>query len=616
MAGSTEFKVNIVITSKDRTSRETDKASKSLIALQKAAKLATVGFAALKTAQAGIRFAKLGAAVQRQAKSLDALAKSAGSSGEEIVSAMQGASDFTIDRMTAMQAANKAMLLDVAKSPAEFERLTKVATALGRVMGQDAAKSIDDFVTAAGRQSKMIADNLGLMVGAADANKRYADSLGITSDQLTDAQKKQAFLTEMLRQGEIKMAAMGKTSLDTAGKMEQLESALSDLKTGFAEIVAEDVALVLETERLAETVRTLPEVFRDWRNELQTTGKLHRRTADEYAELAASGERFQDRQEKIRDAEFLINSVLGKNVERWNQYSNALIESEGASDAAAIAAVDLRGKQTLLALDLGNSSLAFDQYQTAVNESMLAQNNAAISAVDLRIAEDELRIATENVTLAQLDLSAQLKDASSAQIAQAAITELKTQLDAGKITFDQYKTAVSETQLAFGLTTPASIALASGIQDLAADLASGKLDAAGFNEALTNLKISIDQIPTSKTVDIRINVRRTGFGGSLGTGGDATVEQAAAAAAAAAGPGVGFAGPRPGEGGPGFQRGADFTVPPGFDDDFPMRVSSGERVIVIPRSQNTTNNFTLNSSTRATQPAVDQNFQMMQEMAA
>lgn len=58
--------------------------------------------------------------------------------------------------MTAMSAANKAMMLDVAKSPEAFSRLAKVATALGRAMGQDAATSIEDFTVAAGRQSMHI----------------------------------------------------------------------------------------------------------------------------------------------------------------------------------------------------------------------------------------------------------------------------------------------------------------------------------------------------------------------------------------------------------------------------------------------------------------------------
>lgn len=610
MAGSTEYRVNIIIQSKDRSSQSTAKAAKGMDTLKKAAKLTAGAFVAFKTAQKAVDFAKFGASVDRQAKSLNALAKASGSSGKAIVSSMQTASDFTIDRMTAMQAANKAMLLDVAKTPAEFERLTKVATTLGRVMGQDAAKSIDDFVTAAGRQSKQIADNLGLMVGAEQANKRYAASLGITADQLDDAQKKQAFMTEMLRQGEIKMAAMGETSLDTAGKIEKVEAAIADLKAdaagAFAEMATEVNILGLTLDNLGDRLRGLPD----------TTRQLKM--------MAGAGAQFWLAMVKLENPLDAMNNslrrqtaLLDKSNPEIERYASA-IKKVDAETSNAVSSIQFMDTATLDLVksdgDLLNTILSANMAINAEKEALGLAESAIWSDVlatqSLQAAEEELRLATEAVTLSQLDLAAQLKDASSAQIAQAAIAQLKLQLDAGKITFDEYKTAVGETQLAFGLATPSSVALAKGIQDLAADLAAGKITAGQFNEQLAALKLSIDKIPTSKTIDIRVNVRRTGFSGSLaeaGIGEDVI-------------PGAGTTPTGPtssvGAGGPGFQRGGAFTVRRGFPHDtFPMRVSSGERVTVRPRVSNTENNFNMTVNTRATAPAVSGDFQMMSEMA-
>jgi len=192
--------------------------------LKKAAMGLAAGFTAMKAAQAAVDLTKLGAQAQRQENALRGLASSAGESSLAIIRSIQGASDYTIDRLGAMQVANKALVMDVAKTPAEFERLTNVARRLGQAMGKDAASSIDDFMTAAARQSRMIADNLGLVVTAEDANKRYAESIGKMADELTDAEKKQAFLTEMLRQGEDKVEEMGDTTEDAATKIEQLET--------------------------------------------------------------------------------------------------------------------------------------------------------------------------------------------------------------------------------------------------------------------------------------------------------------------------------------------------------------------------------------------------------
>lgn len=83
---------------------------------------------------------------------------------------------------------------------------------------------------------------------------------------------------------------------------------------------------------------------------------------------------------------------------------------------------------------------------------------------------------------------------------------------------------------------------------------------------------------------------------------EAIIKKANEAATALAGMGVGTGGgtstnPQPTPNAPGFQRGADFIVPPGFpNDSFPMRVSSGERVIITPAqsARSTGNTFVFN----------------------
>ena len=262
---------------KDETSGPAKSAAKGLEGVKGAVKQLAAAYAAVKSAQAVVELVKFGAAAERQGNTLQNLASDVGTSSDAIVKAMQSASDFTIDKMAAMAAANKALVMDVAKTPAEFERLTKVATALGRAMGQDAAKSIDDFITAGARQSKLIADNLGLMVEAKTANERWAASHGIAVDAMDDAAKKQAFLTEMLRQGETKMDALGDTSLDSAANIEQMNAAWLDGKAAVGQILLEIVSLtgVLEVvpsylQNVARALETLQKykgegnTFRAW----------------------------------------------------------------------------------------------------------------------------------------------------------------------------------------------------------------------------------------------------------------------------------------------------------------------------------------------------------------
>jgi ElaB/YqjD/DUF883 family membrane-anchored ribosome-binding protein len=93
-----------------------------------------------------------------------------------------------------------------------------------------------------------------------------------------------------------------------------------------------------------------------------------------------------------------------------------------------------------------------------------------------------------------------------------------------------------------------------------------------------------------------------------------------AEAAASAVDDIGDATPTAGAG-PGYQHGANFVVPPGFPrDTFPMRVSSGERVIVIPpgeqgrRGNVTGDTFNMTVNTLASPASIIQQFQVMRAL--
>lgn len=771
MAGSTEFKVNITIQAKDKSSPQTKKTASGFDKLTKSVTQMAAAFGALKAAQAAVDFAKFGAGVKRQQTALDGLAKSAGTSGKEIVSAIQGASNFTIDRMTAMEAANKAMMLDVAKSPEVFERLTKVATSLGRAMGQDAATSISDFTVAAGRQSMQIADNLGLTIKASAANALYAKENNKVADSLTTAEKKQAFLNEMLRQGEIKMAEMGNTSLDAAGKFEQIESAVSDMKTGFAEMAIEAVEAAVDVGALATVIRELPSAIKEGQQafgltteEINKIGFSASILGPQLKMMKQGWEQTTDALEKHRAKNEEANRVyihttaaFGMNIERHQQYQNALDLTAMAENKAAREVLDLRR-------DIDNTVSSISYMTKTVDTTVMSQNAMERSIMDVANALEAEKKATEKQAEALLqrkqamndtaiaftdffrDAESQRKDnaktieeleiehqenlaeitkkgqsrairidevsekakletlqkrLSLALLQQSEFTEktkestrvskqnqidtLQSQIGEQTTLLDDYYNGRLVTQ---GQNITAELAAEQARydeelriakerqaeQEAEQRLSLGRMILQQFEawatmkgvpaEAMLNMKNqiaedygliteegktqselqiavwaewekdmsrtmeeaaaaigivitktgemkkSIDDIPTSKRIDIEINVRKTGFGGSMSEMGNETAESAAAAV----GPTV--ESPMFGSG-PDFANGANFTVPgAGTGDTFPFRAQSGERVIVIPKEQNTTNNFTLNSSTRATQASVDQNFQMMQEMAA
>ena len=78
----------------------------------------------------------------------------------------------------------------------------EISRASARAFGESVGFMFDSIVKGIGRQSKLILDNLGIIVSAEDAYRKYAASIGKSKDQLTEMEKKQAFLNATLEAGE------------------------------------------------------------------------------------------------------------------------------------------------------------------------------------------------------------------------------------------------------------------------------------------------------------------------------------------------------------------------------------------------------------------------------
>ena len=77
---------------------------------------------------------------------------------------LQQATDGTVSKLTLMTEANNAMMLGVVKSDDEMAQLFDTAQRLGQALGVDTAQAVNSLVTGMGRQSKLMLDNLGIMI--------------------------------------------------------------------------------------------------------------------------------------------------------------------------------------------------------------------------------------------------------------------------------------------------------------------------------------------------------------------------------------------------------------------------------------------------------------------
>ena len=256
---------------------------------------------------------ELGAAAMRTEAAFKDLAAGAGGSASDILNAIKRATGGTVSEMDAMAAANKGILLGLGANAKQWEELTDVARSRARAMGLTTTQALNDITTGIGRESRMILDNLGIVLDMEQVMDDYAESIGKTAKQLDAAERKQAMLTSVISTGREEIEAAGGITDDYSDSIERMNAALEDLKVAAGEKAAPAVGYLAEqiTDLVEGTV---------WDEAIQVLGFLAPAaltTAQAYEELA--------------EAQMLYNQALALGIE--DQYVGPLRMAEAAYEA-------------------------------------------------------------------------------------------------------------------------------------------------------------------------------------------------------------------------------------------------------------------------------------------
>lgn len=93
-------------------------------------------------------------------------------------------------------------------SQAQIEGLAKVAKGASLALGRDMTDALDRLTRGAAKLEPEILDELGIMVRLDDATAEFAATLGKTSSELTQYERRMAFTNAIITQGEKKFAAL------------------------------------------------------------------------------------------------------------------------------------------------------------------------------------------------------------------------------------------------------------------------------------------------------------------------------------------------------------------------------------------------------------------------
>ena len=210
--------------------------------------LVGAGAAIGKFAERGTKVTNVAGAFEQKVGDLDAALMNMRSATRGLVS------DYEL-----MEQANLALTMGSVKNVTEFNTLAQTAQTLGRALGVDAAFALQSLNVGMARQSKLILDNLGLMIDVEKANRNYATALGTTVDKLTDAQKAEAFRVEVMSQAKTLTEGLGESTYTAGDAFRVMVTELKNTADGIAQTVAGSEALTKIFGGLANIVRRLRE---------------------------------------------------------------------------------------------------------------------------------------------------------------------------------------------------------------------------------------------------------------------------------------------------------------------------------------------------------------------
>jgi len=209
------------------------------------------------------------------------------------VAAIQKMRDATMGLVSdteLMTQANMALTLGSANNAQQFSELAKTAQQLGRALGLDTAFALNSLNVGIARQSRLVLDNLGLIVSVEQANIKYAAALGKTVAQLTDAEKKEAFRVEAMAMAQEKLEALGPTARNAGDAFVEFRTELVNTFDQMQKGLANSDLLAASFDALARATRNLREMAKGktiwdlaaeeeealaWQNAPKGTIKMH-----------------------------------------------------------------------------------------------------------------------------------------------------------------------------------------------------------------------------------------------------------------------------------------------------------------------------------------------------
>jgi hypothetical protein len=185
------------------------------------------------------------------AASFEAIASSAGLAGNSLRDGLVAAAKGLADDDDLLQAANKS-IIELGSNANRIPEIMEIARKSTAIFGGDLIQNFENLSQALASGNTRALRNIGLIIDAEAAQKKYAASLGITADQLSEQGKRQAITNEALEKAQIKFKDVNETSTSASQAFQRFKVAGGELFEGFARLLSQSTLLTTAFNALAK----------------------------------------------------------------------------------------------------------------------------------------------------------------------------------------------------------------------------------------------------------------------------------------------------------------------------------------------------------------------------
>lgn len=293
------------------------------------------------------------------------LSLSKGLNADQLLADLKKVSAGTIAEQELVEKAGTSLLLGIEGK--HLPKLMEIARAASRITGDTITKSFEDISLAVGRQSKEVLDNLGILVGVEAANKAYAASMNIVGRELTDAERRQAFLNATMEAGQKIIDGVDVSADNAAERLQRMQAAMTNLReTGGRALLAFGTAAFGIFRGLTAAITfTYGAVLKyvagvaELASKIPLLGNAVRPIAEELRMLSAAS---------LDAADNLADAGRDSLATAWDIITGRAGEATAASsDAATATGDDVAASAEDQAKAIDSASAAIQKYSTLVN---------------------------------------------------------------------------------------------------------------------------------------------------------------------------------------------------------------------------------------------------------